>query len=263
MKTKTLKDRRLAHHGVGDDSDRPMQVVQIICLVVNVVFVIAIFVVAVLWSVARQNPLTDMMPAPNKDRSICVQYNEGGGSCVRKEMPETYIEEQMNKNMKRLQMQYMAEKLNYANVVCRKSSPSIHLYSGVDKINPRDNIRWTNDMVKNKNGNRVVTYGLNSGKFTVNKDGMYFVYSQIMEQAFNLQNNGTSFQIILLRNGLQETILESESAPCALVNSVGERAHYVGSAYRLQKDDLVFATHSNPPKIIDSKDTFMGIRELW
>lgn len=117
--------------------------------------------------------------------------------------------------------------------------------------------------VPSEKQNISVNYNFESGKFTVNKDGMYFIYSQITEKALNLRSNGTSFQIVIQRNGQSMPVLESESTPCLLVSAIGKKAHYVGSAYQLLQNDLVYATHSNPAEIINTKDTFMGIRELW
>lgn len=91
---------------------------------------------------------------------------------------------------------------------------------------------------------------------------MYFIYSQITEMAENRMHNGTALQIFLESNGKSQPILESDSAQCIMINAVGKRAHYVGSAYSLIAGDVLSAVHSHPQHIVDSHDTFMGIREL-
>ena len=238
--------------------------VQIFCFGCNLILVVAVFIVSVAWSVARKTPLTDfeMSPAPGKDRSICVPPENGEGTCVRK-LPEDYIEEVVEKKMRKLQMKYMAEKLNYANVVCRKSKPSVHLFHGVERVTgSKGNIRWVNNNQHHK-ANKSLTYNTETGQFEVEQDGLYFINSQITEKAQNLANNGTSLKIVIERNGRSYTLVESDSAPCFMIKAEAKKAHYVGSAHLLQTDDVLYVVHSHPVDVVNDKDTFIGIRKLW
>lgn len=234
-------------------------ILQFVLLVLNVLLIVAIFAVSVSWSALRDGPIKDMIPAPNVDRSLCVKTDKTK-QCNRIE-PEKYVADEIDKNMRKLQMQYMAEKLNYANVVCRKSAPSIYLFHGINKsAETSGSIRWNQNTEINKTG---ISYDPTNGTFTINENGMYFIYSQITEMAENRMHNGTALQIFLESNGKLQPIFESDSAQCIMISAVGKRAHYVGSAYSLRKLDILYAVHSHPQHIVNSHDTFIGIRELW
>lgn len=99
MEEKEIRKGRWGFAGcsiVGNDSERHYMILEIVLLVLNICFIIAIFIVAVMWYATRSKPLTDMMPAPNKDRSICIGFNEDK-SCRGRELPENYIADQVDK----------------------------------------------------------------------------------------------------------------------------------------------------------------------
>ncbi|XP_052104341.1 uncharacterized protein LOC127737548 isoform X1 [Mytilus californianus] len=248
---------------VTERSDNCVTILQLLLLVLNILLIVAIFAVSVSWTALRNGPIKDMIPAPNVDRSLCVKTDQTK-QCDRIK-PEKYIADEIDKNMRKLQMQYMAEKLNYANVVCRKTAPSVYLFRGINKsAEPSGSIRWNQNTEINKTGNSSLSYDPTNGTFTIMKDRMYFIYSQITEMAENRMHNGTALQIFLLgSNGKSQPILESDSAQCIMISAAGKRAHYVGSAYSLKEGDVLYAVHSHPQHIVNSHDTFMGIRELW
>ncbi|VDI56594.1 Hypothetical predicted protein [Mytilus galloprovincialis] len=256
-----MEKTKTKQQDVTEENDNFGTIVQFGLLVLNVLLIIAIFAVSVSWTALRNGPTKDMIPAPNVDRSLCVKTDKTK-QCDRIK-PEKYIADEIDKNMRKLQMQYMAEKLNYANVVCRKSAPSVYLFRGINKsAETSGNIRWQQTAEINKTANISLSYDPTKGTFKINKGGMYFIYSQITEMAENRMHNGTALQIFLKSNGKLQPILESDSAQCIMINAVGKRAHYVGSAYSLIAGDVLSAVHSHPQHIVDSHDTFMGIREL-
>lgn len=234
-------------------------------LLINLCLIIAILVVSALWAYNREHNDMHMIPSPNKNRSISVP-TEAPGEKPKNLLPEEYISSQIEKRIRKSHMTYMADKLNYANVVCRKHSPSVYLFKALTNNistagSTAENLKWELQKSEINIPKKSIKYNSLSGLIEIIKEGPFFLYSQITETAEKDFRNDTVFHIYLISKGKTEKILESVSGVCDMMSKKSKRSHYVGSSFELMAGDRLFSKHSHPKRIL-KMDSFLGIREL-
>lgn len=90
------KDKEDPSVEVNDNNEKPSKCALPLLLLINLLLITAILFVSALWYYSREHSDMNMIPSPDKDRSISVP-TEAPGEKHKKLQPEEYISSQIDK----------------------------------------------------------------------------------------------------------------------------------------------------------------------